>query len=396
MVNLATLQKVSNQILSRNVPEYKRCLYAQIDFNSQLIGIKGARGAGKSTLLLQYVKSLDMPASKILFVSCDHPAMSGVSLYEVAESFYARGGQLLIIDETHKAHNFAQELKAIYDVFDMQVVFSGSSALQMEHALADLSRRAVMHHLGVLSLREFCELQTGQRFESYSLSDIVSSHEDIAADILKRIRPLEQFGDYIQYGCYPFYQESLVDYPHKLLEVINLTIDSDLCGIYNIEPSKLDKLKKVIYMLCTTKPFEMNISKLSAAVGVSWPTLQKYLERMDAGSLIHVVRGGAGMRAVNKPDKLLLDNPNLFTVLCANPNIGAIRECFFVSQVGLDHQVHYYDHGDFIIDDKLVFEVGGASKDKTQLQDGNGYMVSDDIEVGFDQKIPLWLMGFLY
>jgi hypothetical protein len=372
-MNLATLQKISTQILTRKTPEYKRYLFSKIDFTSKLIGIKGARGTGKSTILLQYANSLDLPPSKILYLSCDHPAMSGVSLSEVADSFYARGGKLLIIDEIHKSQNFSSELKAIYDVFDLQVVFSGSSALQIEHESADLSRRAVIHTLGVLSLREFCELATKKTFKSFTLDEILSNHEDIAADIMKEIRPLEQFNNYCQYGCYPFFQESLIDYP-----------------------TKLDKLKKIIYMLCSSKPYEVNISKLSSAVGASWPTLQKYLERMDAGSLIHIVRGGVGMRAVNRPDKLLLDNPNLFTVLCANSDIGAIRESFFVSQVGLSHQVHYHDKGDFIVDDTLIFEVGGASKDDSQLKGQKGYVIADDIEVGFDNKIPLWLTGFLY
>jgi len=395
-MNLATLQKISTHILSRVTPEYKRYLYSKIDFTSKLIGIKGARGTGKSTILLQYAKSLDLPISKILYLSCDHPAMSGVSLYDIAENFYARGGKLLIIDEIHKSQNFSSELKAIYDVFDLQVIFSGSSALQIEHESADLSRRAVIHNLGVLSLREFCELETKKRFKSFTLNEVLSNHEDIAASIMKQIRPLEQFFNYCEYGCYPFFQELVIDYPSKLLEVINVTIDSDLCGIYNIDPSKLDKLKKIIYMLCSSKPYEVNISKLSSAVGTSWPTLQKYCERMDAGSLIHIVRGGVGMRAVNRPDKLLLDNPNLFTVLCANADIGAKRESFFVSQVGLSHQIHYHDKGDFIVDDTLVFEVGGASKDDSQLKGQKGYVITDDIEIGFDNKIPLWLMGFLY
>ena len=323
--------------------------------------------------------------------------MSGESLYEIADSFYARGGKLFMIDEIHKHKNFSLELKAIYDVFDLQVIFSGSSALQIEHTSGDLSRRAVIHNLGVLSLREFVEMQTGEEFDAYSLDEIRENHYDIAASIMKRVRPLEQYSNYVEYGCYPFFQESLTDYPQKLLEVINLTIDSDLSGIYNIEPAKVDKLKKILYMLCTTKPYELNVSKLSSAVGASWATLAKYLERMDAGSLLHIVRVGIGMRAVNKPDKLLLDNPNLFTILCGEANKGSIRESYFVSQVGMEHQVHFFDKGDFIVDDKFVFEVGGLSKTQKQLE-GNehGYIVSDDIEIGFDKKVPLWLFGFMY
>lgn len=396
-MNLPILQKISTQILAKSTPIYRRWIFEQIDFKSKLIGIKGPRGSGKSTILLQYAKSKNLPASKILFIHCDHPAMVGTSLYDVAEYFYARGGELLLIDEIHKSKNFSGELKAIYDIFDLQIIFSGSSALEIENASSDLSRRAVVHNLGVLSFREFIELQTGERFKAYRLEEIIQNHFDIASEIMKKIRPLEHFNNYLEYGCYPFYHESLVDYPQKLLEVINLTIDSDLSTIYNIDASKLDKLKKIIYMLCVTKPYDLNIKKLSTAVETSWQTLSKYLSLMDAGSLIHIVRQGKGMRAVNRPDKLLLDNPNLFTVLCANPNIGAIRESFFISQAGLFHQIHYHDKGDFIVDDNYVFEIGGASKSDVQLEGNpNGYVVADNIEVGFDNKIPLWLFGFLY
>ena len=396
-MNLELLQKISAQVLTKKRPVYKRWLFNKIDFNSKLIGIKGPRGSGKSTILFQYAAESEISLSKILYISCDHPALSGEHLYEIAENFYARGGKLFLIDEIHKYRDFSKDLKAIYDVFDLQVIFSGSSALQIENASGDLSRRAVIHTLGVLSLREFIEMQTGEDFEVYSLDDIRKNHYEIVASIMKRIRPLEQFNNYIEYGCYPFFKESRADYEQKLLEVINLTIDSDLSVIYNIEPSKIDKLKKILYMLCTTKPYELNISKLSSVVGASWSTLAKYLERMDAGSLIHIVRGGVGMRAVNKPDKLLLDNPNLFRVLCGDANNGSLRESYFVSQVGLGHQVHFYDKGDFIVDDKFVFEVGGPSKTDKQLQNNsNGYIVADNIEIGFDNRIPLWLFGFLY
>lgn len=241
-INLATLQRTSQQVLARPVPAYQRYLHQHIDFNGQLIGIKGARGAGKSTLMLQYATSLNLSPTQVMYVSCDHPAMVGVSLYDVAEAFQARGGQLLLIDEIHKADNFSQELKAIYDVFELQVIFSGSSALQIEHASADLSRRAVVHRMGVLSFREFCELELGETLPYFSLVEILDSHEDIAANLLRRFKPLEQFTNYLRYGCYPFYRESLMDYHAKLLSVINLTIDSDLSRIYRIDAARFDLL----------------------------------------------------------------------------------------------------------------------------------------------------------
>lgn len=189
----------------------------------------------------------------------------------------------------------------------------------------------------------------------------------------------------------------MASYTRKLLEVINLTIDSDLCGLYNIEPAKLDKLKKILYMLCCTPPVELNKTRLGSAVGASWPTLSRYLERMQAGSLIHKVRAGAGMRVGNKPDRLLLNNPNLYYALCATPNVGSIREVFFVSQVSWGHQVHYHDQGDFLVDDTFVFEIGGAGKTARQLgRQAKAYVVADDIEIGAPGQIPLWIFGLGY
>ena len=391
------LKQASGFILARKQPDYHRFIHERIDFGEQLIGIKGARGSGKTTVLLQHAQRCNLKPNQILYIACDHPAMVDVSLYDLAQTFYQEGGRLLLLDEIHKAKGFAIHLKAIRDTFDLKVIFSGSSALRIEHELADLSRRAVVYDLPVLSLREFMEVETGETFESYALPDILENHTNIAAELMQRIRPIEQYQKYQEYGAYPFYKESLDNYPTKLLEVINLTIDSDLCGIYNIDPPKLDKLKKVLYMLCSTNPVELNISKLSAAVETSRVTLLKYLERMAAGSLIHNVRGGSGMRVVCKPDKVLLDNPNLFHALCASPNSGSLRESFFVSQMSYQHQVHYHDKGDFMVDEKWVFEVGGASKTLKQLA-GNvdGYAAIDDTVIGDGKRVPLWLFGITY
>ena len=391
------IRQASSFILAHQQPEYQRFLYKKIDFNEKLIGIKGARGSGKTTLLLQYIKNSKIDPSKILYLSCDHPALVDVNLYDLAQTFYQEGGKLLCFDEIHKAKKFALHLKAIRDTFNLHVIFSGSSALRIEHELADLSRRAIVYDLPVLSFREFLEMEKGEPFKAYSLDNMLERHVSIASDISTRLRPIEQFKKYLQYGAYPYYQESLDSYARKLVEVINLTIDSDLCGIYNIEPQKLDKLKKVLYMLCTSSPVELNKSKLSGAVGTSWVTLTKYLKQMASASLIHVVRGGSGMRTVNKPDKLLLDNANLFYVLCANPNIGSIRESFFVSQLSYEHQVHYHMKGDFLVDEKQVFEIGGAGKTTKQIKGlDKAYLALDDIEVGYAKSVPLWLFGFLY
>jgi predicted AAA+ superfamily ATPase len=183
----------------------------------------------------------------------------------------------------------------------------------------------------------------------------------------------------------------------RLLEVINITIESDLAKIFNIDNEKQSVLKRVLGMLCSTSPYEISKSKLSTDTQISWSTLSNYLTYMKEGDLVHLIEAPQSHKRLNKAQKMLLNNPNLFHVLCANPNIGSVRESFFVSQLNHTHKIHYYDKGDFIIDEKYIFEIGGASKGDKQLDNAeNSFVVRDKIETGYSNVIPLWLFGFLY
>lgn len=391
------LKKISKVWLSKKIPNFYRSLYAKIDFNTRIIGIKGARGSGKTTILHQYAKNSNCKPSQILYVSCDSPIMADVDLFELATSFEQYGGKLLLIDEIHKSVDFSSHIKSIYDFLDIQVVFTGSSAIILNHESADLSRRATMHYLPPMSLREFIALKENINLKSYTLQEIMDNHEDISFEILEQIKPLEQYSHYIKYGAYPFFKESITDYPSRLLDVINVTIESDLSAIFNIDASKQNVLKRVLSMLCSTTPYEISKSKLSQDTNISWATLSKYLTYMKQGDLINLIDAPNSHKKLNRASKMLLNNPNLFYVLCSKPNIGTIRESYFVSVVSHTHTIHYHDRGDFIIDDKYIFEVGGASKGDKQIKDiSNGFIVRDNIETGYNNVIPLWLFGFLY
>ncbi len=383
------LSKLSKRFLSKKSLSFKRFIFNNINFKAPIIGIKGGRGSGKTTLLHQYTKTTKYKPSQILYISCDHPAMIGEELYKIADEFYDYGGKLLILDEIHKIKYFASHIKAMYDFTELQVIFSGSSAMKIEHELGDLSRRALVYDMPVLSFREFLAIKNIAHLPSYTLDQIISNHEDIVVDIVSEIKPLEWFGEYLEYGAYPFFKESISGYANRLLEVVNITIDSDLASLFHINTDKLDTLKKVLYMLCCTSPYEINKSKLSGETGVAWATLSKYLNYMENGSLVHVIRGSQ--------NKILLNNPNLFSILCAKPDIGAIRESFFVSQLSQKHQLHYHHQGDFLIDEQIIIEVGGTSKDLKQIKNlDNAYLAIDNIESGYKNVIPLWLFGFLY
>ncbi len=388
--------KLSKQFLSKKAPNIKRTLYNTIDFKSKIIGIRGARGAGKTTLMHQYAKDSKFKIPQKLYISCDHPALIGENLSELANEFYIHGGKLILIDEIHKIKNFAKHIKAIYDFTELNVIFSGSSAMVIDHESSDLSRRASIYNMPVLSFREFLMFSNIATINSYNLKDILQNHEEISFEITSNIRPLEHFKKYLNYGAYPFFKESIPDYNNRLLEVINTTIDVDLTTIFNIDSDKRDTLKKILYMLCTTTPYELSKSKLSSAAGISWPTLSKYLEYMQKGCLIHIIRGAKSFKSINKPNKLFLNNPNLFKSLCTKGDIGSIRESFFVSQLSINHQVHYHEKGDFIVDDKFTFEIGGPSKDTKQIKNQkDSFLAVDGIESSMGNQIPLWLFGFL-
>ncbi len=391
------LSKLSKRFLSTKPSPFKRFLYEKIDFSAQVIGIVGGRGSGKTTLMHQYAKSSKYKPSQILYMSCDHPSILNENIYDIADDFYTHGGKLLLLDEIHKVKDFSTHIKAIYDFTDLQVIFSGSSAMNIKHEIGDLSRRALLYTMPVLSFREYLALKNIVHLKAYTFEEILGSHEDIVVDIISEVKPLEHFRDYLEYGAYPFFKEGSDSYSNRLLGVVNTTIDSDLASIFSISNEKLDALKKVLYMLCSTTPYEVNKSKLSASAGVSWSTLSKYLDYMQKGSLLNVIRGSKGHKTIQIPNKILLNNPNLFGVLCAKADIGAIRESFLVSQLLTSHQVHYHHQGDFLVDEKYILEVGGRSKDAKQIQGlENAYLAIDDIESGYDNTIPLWLFGFLY
>jgi predicted AAA+ superfamily ATPase len=389
---------LSNQIKSQVQPDYKRFLYQEIDFTQRLIGIMGARGAGKTTLLLQYLQAFE-PQQQALYIISDHPIVGQLGLFEIANELQKIGGSLLIIDEIHKIKNFEIDLKLIYDSFsNLNVIFTGSSAVAINHAKADLSRRALIYKLPVLSFREFLEFETGKQFSPVKLVDIVQQHSLQATEIVSQIKPLQYLPDYLTYGAYPFYKEAKGSYLTRLLAASIQVLETDIPAIYPIGQDKINALKKLVILLCQSEPYDINISKLSGAVELNKRTLYKYLGILQAAGIIRILGAKSnGVSLISKPEKLYLDNSNLFSIFCDTPKIGTIRETFFASMLSYKHNLNYPKQADFIVDDRYTFEVGGKSKTAKQLKSiQQGYIVADNIEIGALNKIPLWLFGFLY
>lgn len=395
---LESLVQKYNQIAKLQNFTYKRYFHKVVDFNDKMIGVLGSRGVGKTTFILQHLDSLGLPHSKKLYFSADSIMTSGVSLYDIADEFSKSGGEVLAIDEIHKYRDFEHELKQIYDFLDIKVIFSGSSALQLEHKKADLSRRAVLYRVSGLSFREFLELKLDVSFETFTLDDILKNHIEIANTLTSGFKPFEHFKEYLQSGYFPYYFENKNTYNLKLEESVNVVIESDLPMIFNIEPQNIQKLKQLVSMICSSKPYELNLSSLSKKIGINRTTLYQYIYYLTLGNIFLALNAKAkGDNIFSKPSKLYLNNPNLSHCYCENSEVGTLREQFFANMLMVDHTLSYPLKGDFMADEKFTFEIGGADKDFKQIKDlKDSFVVADGIEIGYKNKIPLWLFGFLY
>ena len=386
----------------------KRYLYSSIDWNERCIGILGARGTGKTTLMLQHVRERYGDSDRALYISVDSPYFQAHNLFEFAREFHQFGGELLLVDEIHKYPDWAVDIKAIYDSFPkLNVLFSGSSLLQISKQKADLSRRAIIFNLHGLSFREYLNFTENKAYNAYSLEDILAEHRQIAETICSEITVRKLFRDYQQIGYYPFFMESTGSYLFRLREVINHILEVDLPLVNRIEARQLSKLKKLLYLLATSVPFTPNISKLAEATDISRPRLYEYLENLQDARLLNLVRSqGRGYEVLTKPDKIYLENSNLMYAIADNVNTGALRELFFVNQLRnasalhpelIENTIELSSKGDFIVKSQYIFEIGGKGKGFEQISGvEKSFVVADDIETGFQNKIPLWLFGFLY
>ena len=373
----------------------------EVNWNARLIGIKGARGVGKTTLLLQYLKiNFTDNRALTLYVSLDSFAFGGKTLLGLADEFVRNGGKHLFLDEVHKYPNWAQELKNIYDDYsELQIVFTGSSLLEILNSRADLSRRVVIYHMQGLSFREFIMLETGIYFAPLTLESILKDHLHLAGLINAKIKVFPHFEKYLKQGYYPFYREELDLYEQRVEEVINMMLEIELPLLRGMDIGLVPKIKQLLVIISESVPFVPNIVNLSQKIEIHRTTLMSYLFYLqELGLTYHLLKEARGSVRLQKPAKIYLENTNLMYVLSSfSANRGNVRETFFANQVGYKHKISFHEKTDFLVDYTYAFEIGGKDKSKKQITGiENAYIVSDEIEYGYQNKIPIWLFGFLY
>ena len=401
-----TLFRKSDRLLANTCTDIVREKMGEIHWNSQLITIIGAKGVGKSTLIKQYLKLNYPPGDRrVLYCSADTVDFSTRTLVELAEEFVIQGGELLAIDEIHKykpgTTDWSREIKEIYELFpDLKMIVSGSSLLRLKEGDADLSRRAVKYTMPGLSFREALRFYHALSFPVWTLEDILAHPYDLWQMVSSKCKPVALFKEYLEKGYYPFLLEGTGEYYTKIEQVVNYIIETELPQICKVDVANVRKLQALIAMICSETPFELNANKIAAALEIGRDTVVEYLKYLGDAKVLNLLYSDKKrIGKLSKPDKVYLENPNILYALApAKVEIGTLRETFAVDCLSESHVVEYgKTQGDFKVDSKYTFEIGGRSKDFSQIAGMKGsYVFADDWDMPDGAKLPLWMLGFLY
>jgi len=401
MIDMETLFRAYNRRLEETQTDYIRYLYSCIDWSERLIGIKGAKGVGKTTMLLQHIKLTFHDRSQAFYVSLDNIWFSSHTLAELIEYLYTHGVTHIFLDEVHKYTGWIRAIKNLYDDYPkLHIVFTGSSLLEIDNAEGDLSRRLRMYTLHGLSFREYLEITGTAHLSVLSLQDILSGHMQQASTITSTLKVLPHFEQYLKTGHYPFFLETASEgsYYERLQKVVSTVIENDIPAVEKIEYETLQKAKRLLMVLAQSTPYTPNIANLCVLLSTTRNQLIHLLSLLERAALIRQLHANnKGLKALGKPDKILFNNTNLMYALGSAADAGTLRESFFSAMMSHTHTIQYAKQGDLQVDDDYVFEVGGKRKGLSQIADlPDSYVVADNIEIGYRNKIPLWLFGLIY
>ena len=392
---------LSNRRVRENDIVTKRFLADKIDWRDRLICISGSRGCGKTILVLQHIRdTFEKDMDKALYVSLDSLWFTNHSLPELADVHYKNGGTHIFLDEVHHLKDWQVIIKNLYDEYPkMNIVYTGSSLLRIDHESGDLSRRQIIYKLPGLSFREYLYFENIIDAGVIGFDELLKNHRMIAEEIVHGKTVLKHFSEYLQRGYYPFYKEVFEGYEQRLAQITNQVLESDYPAIENINYSTVQKIRKMLYILAQSCPQTPNMTELYGQLETDRNQGLKMLYILDRANILNILSSEkASLKNMARPDKIYCDNTNIMYSLSEKTNVGTKRETFFLNQIrSSGHDVSYPDKGDFIVDGKYLFEVGGKDKSFNQIKDiPDSFLAIDDVETGRGNKIPLWMFGFLY
>ena len=399
-VHMNTLLEQSEYLLSNTTLDFKRFLFNEIKWNNRLIGIKGARGTGKTTLSLQWLKQQNLPVTKAAYFSLDDLYFTNHTLKETITQFHKQGGKILVLDEVHKYKNWSTEIKNIYDIYTgIKIIFTGSSIIDISRQEGDLSRRAIVYELPGLSYREFLSLKYNLQLPVFSFYEILKDAAALKKQLPNSFRPLEFFNEYLLTGYYPFMMEDNETVHQKINQLIRTIVEYDMAELKDFDIRNAKKILQLMYVISQQVPFKPNLVTLAEKTNIHRNSLNNYLHYLEQAKLISLLQpAGKSTAVLQKPEKIYLNNTNLLYALAEQQvDKGNLRETFFLSQLTAVSKIAMPKQGDFFVDNKYTFEVGGKDKSIKQIAGiKNAWVVKDDLEFPVGNELPLWMFGCLY
>ena len=389
---METFYRTHSYLVEHTNAPVRRDLMDEIDWNDRLIGIKGTRGVGKTTFLLQYAKEKFGTDRSCLFINMNNFYFSKYTLVDFAGEFVKRGGKVLLIDQVFKYPEWSHDLRACYEKFPgLKIVFTGSSVMRLKEENPELSGIVKVYYLRGFSFREFLNLQSGNNFRAYTLQEILENHEQIAKTILRNVKPLDFFQDYLHHGFYPFFLEKR-NFSENLLKTMNMMIEVDILLIKQIELKYLSKIKKLLYLLAVDGPVAPNVSQLAAEIQTSRATVMNYIKYLADARLINMVYP-KGEEFPKKPSKLMMHNTNLmYSIYPVKVDEQDVLDTFFMNTMYKDHKLYKGDKGtSFMVDGNLHFRI--CAEGCKFKNNPNVYYAPHKLELGHGNQIPLWLFG---
>ena len=392
---METFYRTHSYLVEHTNAPVRRDLMDEIDWNDRLIGIKGTRGVGKTTFLLQYAKEKFGTDHSCLFINMNNFYFSKYTLVEFAAEFVKRGGKVLLIDQVFKYPEWSHDLRACYEMFPtLKIIFTGSSVMRLKEENPELSGIVKVYYLRGFSFREYLNLQSGNCFRAYTLQEILENHEQIAKTILRNVKPLDYFQDYLHHGFYPFFLEKR-NFSENLLKTMNMMIEVDILLIKQIELKYHSKIKKLLYLLAVDGPVAPNVSQLATEIQTSRATVMNYIKYLADARLINMVYP-KGEEFPKKPSKLMMHNTNLmYSIYPVKVEEQDVLDTFFMNTLYKDHKLYKGDKGtSFMVDNGLHFRI--CAEGCKFKNNPNVYYALHKLELGHGNMIPLWLFGFLY
>jgi len=274
------LSKIVNELKSREV-----------------VFLLGTRQVGKTTLSKLIAKASDF--EYIYFFDFEdkeyRELFNEVSVKKLEQIFKLEQidisqKNLIIFDEIQLLADPSNMLKLIHDHFEnLKIVATGSSSLQIKEKFSDsLAGRKRVYKIEPLDFDEFLLFKKEEKLlrlrkmfqeedNKLSLSSIVQSQSR---------RFLDLFEEYLIYGGYPevVLTNGRDEKIEKLNSIASSYIQKDIKDLANIE--NIDGYNKLIQYLSINIGNMINFSTISIAIGLSMPTVKKYINLLQETFII--------------------------------------------------------------------------------------------------------------